>query len=95
MVFSANSFIEIKDQVVFRTNKDGTIVVMKMNDDDMFYKINGVAAEMWKMFSEKRMSLGEVATSLSIEYTVSSEKIISDAQLFLTKILEFDLIQVA
>jgi hypothetical protein len=72
MKFTATNNIEVREEVVFRSNKDGSIVVMKMNDDDMFYKINGVAAEMWQKFSEKKSNLGDVANELSKNYSIPS-----------------------
>ena len=94
MEFSANSNIELNAGVVFRSNKDGTIVVMKMNDDDMFYKINGVAAEIWQNFSDKTVNLGVIAESIAKDYSVSPEKIILDSQEFLSKAIKMDLIRV-
>lgn len=94
MNFTATNNIELREGVVFRTNKDGTIVVMKMNDDDIFFKINGVAAEMWQRFADKKTNLGEVANELSESYSVPSEKIMTDAQTFLGKILELELVRV-
>lgn len=95
MTFTAAYNIQVREEVVFRSNKDGSIVVMKMNDDDIFYKINGVAAEMWQKFSEKECNLGDVANDLSENYAIPSEKIILDAQVFLAKVLELELIRVA
>jgi hypothetical protein len=94
MNFSTLSNIEIKKEIVFRTNKDGTVVVMKMDDDDMFYKISGVAAEMWTSFSEKKSNLGQVVNEIAQNYSISEEKVISDSQVFLNKILELNLIEV-
>ena len=47
MEFTFNSNIEVAPEIVSRTSNDGTIIVMKMTDDDFFYKINGVSAEIW------------------------------------------------
>lgn len=94
MNFTPANCIEIKAEVVFRSNKDGTIVVMKMDDDDMFYKINGVAAEMWQKFNSAKLNLGQIAEDLSKNYSVSAEKIIADSQLFLNKINDLNLIHI-
>lgn len=95
MKFETANNVEIKEEIVFRSNKDGTVVVMKMDNDDMFYKITGVAAEMWQSFSEKNNNLGDVTGILAKNYSTSSDEIIKDAQDFLNKILELDLVKVS
>lgn len=86
-----NSFI-MKDGVVFRANKDGTVVVMKMNDDEVFYKIDGVAAEIFQRITVSESTLGLLAEDLSMDYSVSAQQIIDDAQEFLKKAISLDLI---
>jgi regulatory protein YycI of two-component signal transduction system YycFG len=92
MNFSTQNNFIMNDGVVFRTNKDGTVVVMKMNDDEVFYKIDGVAAEIFQRITVSESNLGLLAEDLSKEYEVSSQKIIDDAQDFLEKAISLDLI---
>ncbi len=93
MEFTFENGIQISSEVVSRASNDGTVIVMKMTDDDFFYKINGVAAEMWLKFSDKKSNLGEVIDELANDYNLPKEKIRSDAQAFLNKALELKLIQ--
>jgi hypothetical protein len=93
MDFTSQNNIEIAPEVVSRSSNDGTVIVMKMTDDDFFYKITGVAAEMWLMFSNKKPNVGEVVGELAALYEVPAEKIQSDAQAFLNKALELNLIK--
>ena len=93
MDFTFQNNIQIAAEVVSRTSNDGTVIVMKMTDDDFFYKITGVAAEMWLKFSDKKSNLGEVTNDLAKSYNVPAEKIRSDAQPFLNKALDLKLIQ--
>jgi len=92
MEFNFDQKIHISPEVVSRTSNDGTIIVMKMTDDDFFYKINGVAAEMWLKFNDKNLDLGQIIDELSEVYGVPKEQIKSDAQAFLNKALELKLI---
>ena len=94
MNFTANTNLVLNEEIVFRTNKDGTIVVMKMDDDEVFYKIDGVAAEIWQKISNKESNLGSIANDLSSEYNVTAQKIIDDAQVFLAKTTELNLLRV-
>ena len=93
MDFTFQNNIEIASEVVSRSSNDGTVIVMKMTDDDFFYKVTGVAAEMWLMFSNKKQNLGEVVGELATRYEVSQDKIKDDAQVFLNKALELKLIK--
>lgn len=94
MKFTPSCTIQINEDVICRENQDGTVVVMKMSEDEYFYKIDGVAAEMWTKFSANNSNLGEIAKDLASEYSVESEKIIEDAQVFLNKALELKFITV-
>lgn len=93
MDFTFNSNIEVASEVVSRTSNDGTVIVMKMTDDDFFYKINGVSAEIWLKFSNKKANLGEIINELAQNYNLPAEKIRTDAQVFLNKALDLKLIQ--
>jgi hypothetical protein len=94
-MFTAETNLALNEEIVFRTNKDGTIVVMKMDDDEVFYKIDGVAAEIWQKISSKEANLGSIASTLSEEYEVSAQKIIEDAQPFLEKVTSLNLLKIS
>jgi len=84
----------MNEGIVFRTNKDGTVVVMKMNDDEVFYKIDGVAAEMFQKISTNEMTLGKIVEDLANEYSVPTSKIMEDAQPFLSRATSLELVSV-
>lgn len=94
MIFTAEKNFSLNPEIVFRTNKDGTIVVMKMDDDEVFYKIDGVAAEIWQKIAEKQSNLGMIANTLAGQYEVPAERIIDDAQEFLGKVISLNLVSV-
>lgn len=93
MEFTQELNVQIAKEVVSRTSHDGTIIVMKMTDDDFFYKINGVAAEIWQKLTVKSAKLGDVISEIASEYKLPEEKIMKDAQNFLNKILDLKLIE--
>ena len=94
MNISLQSIICIDPEIVFRTNKDGTVVVMKMDNDDKFYKINGVAADLWCHFNNNTKPLEEIFDTVSKSYSVSKEKIIADSEGFLSKISSLKLVTI-
>ncbi len=85
--------VEIDADTISRVNQDGTVIVMAMNEDEFFYKIDGLAAEMWQHFPNKDKTLAQIIDELAIEYSVSKEQVTSDTEVFLTKALELKLIK--
>jgi hypothetical protein len=77
--------VKVSDEVVIRENKDGTVIAMKMDDGDLFYKIDGAAA---KIFRDLRKNIAftdavdEVASFFKIEKKIVHE----DASAFLLKL---------
>lgn len=84
---------KISDDIVCRKNQDGTVVIMKMDDSDLFYKIHGVAAEMWHKF-ERGDSLGNILTELGNKYDVEKEVIQKDATAYLDEILKLEMVTI-
>lgn len=86
MNFTSESQIALAEDIVCRVNQDGTVIVMKMNEDEFFYKINGVAAEMWQKFSTEQTCLGHVIEGIAKNYSMATEQILKDSQEFLSKV---------
>jgi len=78
------------EDVVSRKNANDIVVLMKMDDSSSFFKINGVAAEVWELI-DNGMSVKEVVDKLSIEYNVTKEQLQSDVNGLLTTLLEKEL----
>lgn len=95
MNFTSESHISLADDIVCRVNQDGTVIVMKMNEDEFFYKINGVAAEMWQKFSTESNNLGQILIDLAGIYSVPAEQILKDSQEFLSKVRDLKFIHLA
>ena len=84
---SENLKIEKCDDVVSRKNANDVIVLMKMDDSSSFFKINGVAAQVWDLLSEG-MSIKEVLDSLVKEYDVTREQLYSDVEALVNTLIE-------
>ena len=40
--------VSVQPDLVARNNEDGTVVVMRMDESNLFFKIDGIAADIWK-----------------------------------------------
>ena len=72
MEISMSEKIQINNEAIFRINVDGTVVVMKMDDDNNFFKITGIAAKIWKALSEEQKSINEMVDNVANEYDAPS-----------------------
>lgn len=82
---------KLADEVVARQNQDGTFVVMRLDDSNVFFKINGVAADVWKSLvaGEK---VGDVLKNVLDEYQADEAQVKSDIEQFLSGLSEKNLI---
>ncbi|OUR93614.1 hypothetical protein A9Q84_19285 [Halobacteriovorax marinus] len=78
------------EDVVSRKNANDIVVLMKMDDSSSFFKINGVAAEVWELI-DSGLSVKEVIDKLTAEYNVSREQLQGDVNSLLTNLLEKEL----
>lgn len=81
----ANQSFRISDDIVSRKNSDGTVIIMKMEDGDIFYKMNGIAASVYKEM-ETGKSLVDVCNNILKEYNVSEEVLVNDVQNLLSEL---------
>ncbi len=69
-LLSLEARVTISDEIVVRENKDGTVIAMKMDDGDLFYKIDGAAAKIFKDLRKNKdlkTSIQEVADFYKID----------------------------
>jgi hypothetical protein len=81
----------IQESVVSRTNQDGTVVIMKMDEGNTFFKINGVAAEVWVDLSKSK-NINQIIRDIVGSYNETSEKIEEDVKNLIEQLLAKDLI---
>lgn len=84
----------IQESIVSRSNQDGTVIIMRMDEGNTFFKINGVAAQVWKELSCKK-NINQIMTELIATYNAPQDKIKSDVENFIKTLLTKDLIQKA
>lgn len=79
-------------QYVHRRNPDDSVILMKVTDDDDFFKITGVASQIWQRIDGKR-NIEEILDSILEEYDVTEEQLIKDAEPFLKRLIELEIIK--
>lgn len=72
-----NFKLNLSDEVVTRKNSDGSIILMKMDDGDIFYKMEGVSSEVYKRL-EAGKSLFDVSNEILAEYEVDEKTLVTD-----------------
>ncbi len=74
--------ISLKEDLVARNNDDGTVVIMRMDESSTFYKVDGVAADIWKGLN-KNQSLKEIFATIKTQYDVEDDQLIADITAFI------------
>jgi hypothetical protein len=82
----------IPEGIVSRSNQDGTVILMKMDESNTFFKINGVAAIVWRELATQK-DINQIVLETIESYDAPKEKIISDIKAFVETLLAKDLVQ--
>ena len=90
--FPSERIFSLTSQYIHRKNPDGSVILMKVTDEDDFYKITGVAAIIWQNIDGKK-TIGQILESILNDYDVTSEQLVSDAEPFLQKLLDLNIIE--
>lgn len=86
-----NNKLKVNEQLVCRKNQDGTVILMRMDESSNFYKITGVATEVWEKLQNK-VSLENIYTELSEKYSVSKKQIIEDTENFIADLVKYGMV---
>jgi hypothetical protein len=82
---------QIAKGVVARKNQDSSVILMKMDDSSIFYRIDGIASEVWNALADKKSS-NEVISEMEGQYPQFSLQLNEDVPKFLTDLLEKKLV---
>lgn len=74
-----------------KNNNENVIVLMKMDDSSSFYKIRGVATEVWELLSEGK-PVKTIIEEITGRYEAPKDKIREDVEKFLNELMEMDVI---
>ncbi len=86
--------VSVQPDLVARNNEDGTIVVMRMDESNLFFKIDGVAADIWKGLNANQ-DLKQIFAQIKSDYDVDDEQLLKDVESFLNNLKDRDLIQLS
>lgn len=93
MSYSANAYYVKEDDVVVRSNQDGTMIMMKMDDSNVFFKIEGIAAEVLKGVQEGKKPSDIISTLLD-EYETSVDEVTNDVEKFINEMMQKNLLKI-
>ena len=82
----------IASDIVSRNNTDGSVVIMKMDDSNNFFKINGVSADIWNGLSNQK-NLNTIASDILNNYDITDDIVLKDINSVIHTLLEKNLIK--
>ena len=77
--------------VISRMNQNGTVILMKIDRANLFYKIDGVAAEAWTVLDAPR-DPGPLAEHLRKRFPAGSRTLARDLDQLLKKFVDYGLV---
>ncbi len=87
-----NFNFKVNEEVIFKTNIEGTeIFIVFLNEDNHYFKINGLAAKIWKLIDEKgaeKISSGSLYQECLEKLKPNNEKFESDYANFINQLKE-------
>lgn len=92
VTFSEATVLKRNSDVLARRNTDGTIAVLRLDSDDSFYTIDGIAAEFWSLIDDKA-SIEEIKDKLAKRYRPPAERFSRDVKSLVNELLREKLIR--
>ncbi len=74
--------------VVSRKNQDGTFILMKMDDSDKFYKIDGLAANLVDKIQEGQTTVEQAVNEVHKETSAPMDRLRDDSANFVSKLID-------
>lgn len=86
-----NARLELSKDLVARKNQDGTVIVMKLDDSAVFFKIDGIAASVWTEIGNKP-TYSELIATFQGKYPAQGEQVARDIRALVDQLLGKSLI---
>ena len=83
--------IEAVKDIVCRQNQDGTVVLMKLDESDVFFKIDGIAAQVWNELSTHQ-SIKQINEKFAAKYPEHRANLEKDIRTFVGELLKRKLV---
>jgi hypothetical protein len=84
--------LKIDENLVARKNDDGTTILMKMDNSETFYKINGIAALVWDKISDLK-PIQSIIEEITTDYDTDIETVKNDVKVLITDLEKYNLIK--
>jgi hypothetical protein len=78
--------------ILFRKNSNGTVLIMKLDDEDFFFKIDGLAAEIWLKIDGKT-ALSKIRSQILSQFKAPEARFDRDLNKFMSQLKKEKLIQ--
>lgn len=86
----SKSFCSSKN-VIARRNQDGTVILMRLDETSFFYKLDGIAAEIWHELGSSKTIQGLI-NHFSTLYSGQKQELQQDISSLIQKLVGFQLI---
>lgn len=91
-IFKVGAAYLASKEVISRRNQDGTVILMKLDENTFFYKIDGLAAQVWSDFVDTTWTLEELLDRYSVAYPGYVEQISTGLTEVLQLLVQFQLL---
>ena len=79
--------------LISRRNQDDTVIIMKTDNSNVFYKIDALSAQIWHLFQTPANAQDLLNILISKFSDLSKDNVESDFIGFITKLMEFNIIE--
>ncbi len=85
------AMIQIAKDLIARRNQDGNVIVMRLDESSLFYKIDGIAAQVWGDLVDKKTA-DELVAKYQDLYPENKDDIQKDISNFIQMLFEKKLV---
>lgn len=83
--------LQAAKELISRKNQDGTVIIMKLDESTSFYKIDGLAAEVWENLVQ-RNTLENLLKAVKTNHPGHHSELETDVPKFVVELLNKKLI---
>ena len=91
IALSLESKLKQSSAALTRANQDGTVSVLDLNNDDVFFSIDGLAAEVWNQMDGKQ-SLEAILSKIAKSQKIEMRLLEKECMKFVTQLKEQNLL---
>ncbi len=89
---SDNNSPRVAKDVLSRKNADGSIAIMKLSNDDYFFTLDGIAAEIWLKFNGKT-KLSKIKEQIIVRHSPPAARFEKDVKNLISTLKKENLIE--